>query len=218
MPDRLKQTPGNERMELQVTRLEEVKRGTLRIWLNDEPAFRLSKAEAQDLHLQEGSTFSPEELAQMHITVLAQKAKRRCLRYLEGQDHTERQVREKLRLEDYPEDVIDAAVDYARSFHYIDDLRYASSYIRAHARNKNVFQLRTALLSKGVPEELIDAALEEEEGPDEESQIRLFIRKRGADPENTGPEERRKLVAALMRRGYSLSSVKRALDENGSSI
>ena len=39
----------------------------------------------------------------------------------------------KLLKDGYPEEVCAAAVDYAKGYHYVDDLRYAATYLRSHS-------------------------------------------------------------------------------------
>ena len=66
-----------------------------------------------------------------------------------------------------------------RSFHYIDDVRYAGYYIESRSQTKSKRQDRTGVKSKGVSSEDIEAAYEQAEGNSEEETI-LALAKRNA--------------------------------------
>lgn len=74
---------------------------------------------------------------------------------------TEQQLREKLKQGGYPQACIDLALEYVKSFHYVDDYRYACTYINYRQDRMSRYQLKVKLYGKGVPGEVIDRALEE---------------------------------------------------------
>ena len=78
---------------------------------------------------------------------------------LEKQDRTEYQLREKLRQNEYPKEAVEQAIAYVKSYHYIDDLRYACSYVRYQKEKKSNRRLQQDLQKKGVAKEFIEQAL-----------------------------------------------------------
>ena len=74
---------------------------------------------------------------------------------------TESQLRSKLALGGYPEDIVGEAVEYVKSFGYIDDMEYARSFIESRKDKKSRKELYAALSQKGVEKELIEQAFEE---------------------------------------------------------
>ena len=71
------------------------------------------------------------------------------------------------------------------------------------------------LVGKGVPRELIDEAFEESyEREDSTEAIRRLLEKKHYDRENTTPEEKKKIMAYLVRKGfgYDYMSVRCTVD------
>ena len=139
-------------------------------------------------------------------------ARLKAMKLLEYSDKTEQQLRDRLKEGEFPPFAIDAAIEYLKDLHYLDDVRYASSYIRAKSGQKSVNELRLALLQKGVSKEDIDTALGSEP-PDESAAVkRLFMRKyQHADL--TDPEVYKKAFSYFGRKGFSYECIKNALSE-----
>ena len=101
---------------------------------------------------------------------------------LEDMDRTESALREKLRQGLYPSDVTEAAIEYVKSFGYLDDVRYAENFVRSRQNVKSKKEIGTALLQKGISSEIAKRAMEicyEEMG--EEEAIRIIRDKRLTD-------------------------------------
>ena len=92
-------------------------------------------------------------------------------------DKTEYLLREKLKEGGFPPSVIDDAIEYVKSFHYIDDLRYAGNFIRCHGDSKSIREMKEKLREKGVSKEDIEAALSESETDEEGTVRQLFLKK-----------------------------------------
>ena len=198
---------------LQITKTEMIKRGQVRIWINDEPAFRLSENQMKDLHLAEGRELETEELAAIHTEVLLPAAKNRCLDLLLASDKTRKAVLDRLIREDYPEDVAVQAVEYAESFRYIDDLRYVCSFIRTKKDSMSSRQIRQKLLEKGVPADQIEEAFSQEEPPDEAAQIRYWMQKKRFVSSTADQKETERFMRFLVRKGFSYADIRNALEK-----
>ena len=101
---------------------------------------------------------------------------------------------------------------YVESYHYIDDFRYACTYIRFHQSQKSRLQLKLALLQRGVSAETAEQAIEEEYGDCEEELIQKFLEKKQYDPEQTDWKEKQKICQSLARKGFLISKIKRLMD------
>lgn len=134
--------------------------------------------------------------------ILGIRVKKRALFLLERMDRTEQQLYEKLRQSSYPEVCIEEAVAYVKQYHYIDDLKYAKTYVRCQQQKKSRQRLRTDLIKKGVARELIEQALEEEFASDEREKIKELLEKRHYDCACTDRREQQRMYQFLMRRGY----------------
>ena len=91
------------------------------------------------------------------------------------------------------------------------------SYIRTHGESLSTLQLKQKLTQRGVPRDVIQEALENQEGPDEEELIRKWVKKKKTDPSDCTPAEKQKLYAFLMRKGFSSSGVRKVL-QSGSEM
>ena len=139
---------------------------------------------------------------------LERKAKLRAMRLLERMDRTEAQLRRKLREDAYPEDVIDAAIQYVASFGYIGDAGYARRFVQSRQQSKSKREICTALMQRGVSKDLIDQALEEGyEDADESAAICRLLRKRHFDAETATDVEKKKMMGYLIRKGFRYEDV-----------
>ena len=97
----------------------------------------LYKGEVRKLSLREGTVISREKYDEIIYEILGTRAKKRAMFLLERMDRTEHQLREKLMQNGYPDVCVDLAVEYVRKYHYIDDLRYATTYISYQQKKKS---------------------------------------------------------------------------------
>lgn len=180
--------------------------------LTDEAGcFPLYEREAAEYRLEEDSVLSDAEWNRLCSEILKPRVIRRAMYLLQRMDRTEFQLRQRLSQDHYPDFLIDAAVEYVRAFHYIDDLRYASSYIRFHQSGKSRQQLRIALKKRGVPDLLIGQALEENYEDHEDELIRAFLEKNQYDPDRTEREQKYRIYRSLLRKGFQNSRIKRQM-------
>ena len=126
-------------------------------------------------------------------------------------DRTEQQLRQKLRQGDYPEEIIDRAIDYVKSYRYVDDEGYASRYIDYRKDSKSRQQITQELLRKGISKEMINRVYEGKEPADETAMIQKWVRKKKVDLETATLQERQKLYQFLMRKGFSSRDISRVL-------
>ena len=75
-------------------------------------------------------------------------------------ERTEWQLRDKLSLKGFSEGAIEEAIKYVKSFHYLDDYRYAVHFVEFHHEQRSRQRLRQDLYQRHVPEEYIDLAIE----------------------------------------------------------
>lgn len=149
---------------------------------------------------------------------LQKKVILRAMHLLEQMDRTEKGLREKLKRSDYPEEMIEQAIAYVRSYGYLDDDRYARNYIRYRLQSKSRRQLMAALAQKGIDRETAGRAWEEvaaEEQPDERVLIGSLIDKKCGGRITLDEKEYRRLQGFLARRGFSWENIRSVLREKG---
>jgi regulatory protein len=157
--------------------------------------------------LREGDEIQPAAYEAIMQQIVGLRAKKRAMHLLEQMDRTEKQLRDKLHQNGYPESCIDLAVDYVKKFHYIDDLRYASQYIRFQQEKKSRQRLRMELIKRGVAREVIEEALELEFSSDEREKIAELLQKRRYDEKCADRKEQQKMYQYLLRRGYKSNDI-----------
>ena len=114
----------------------------------------------------------------------------------------------------------DEALEYVRSFGYVDDLRYAMNYARCSVGVRSRRETERKLLEKGVSSDLISQALlEEYSGDDDEDElIRHLIHKKCRDLSALDFKGRQKLLAYMYNKGFRTDRVNRILEEESLDI
>ncbi len=138
-------------------------------------------------------------------------ARKKAMQLLERMDRTEQNLRKKLEEKEFTPDEIEDAIAYVKSFHYLDDVRYATTYVRFHGASKSRTRLFQDLLQKGVDKDTAQDAIEEAYEGDEDAQIRQLLEKKHYDPEMDRKEKQR-IYAFLMRHGFPTSKILRAME------
>jgi regulatory protein len=175
--------------------------------------FVLYKRELSKLHIEAGQDLPEELYEQILKEIQIPRAKKRAMHLLEKMDRTEQQLRTKLREAGYASEAIEDAISYVKSYHYIDDERYARTYIRIHQQSKSKQRLKMDLLKKGIDKEVIDLALEEEFEQSEEEMILQLLKKKHYDPSTADQKERNKMYRFLMQRGFRSSDISHVIGQ-----
>ena len=194
-------------MDVQVTSVIPLEKRKARIRFEDGSEVILYKGEIRKLGIQEGRVITDEVYHKIIDEILGQRAIKRAMHLLERQDRTERQLYDKLKENGYPEVCIESAISYVKRYHYIDDFRYASAYIRYRQEKKSRQKLKLELQAKGIARDVIEEALEEEYVSDDQKKILELLQKRRYSFENADTAEQRKNYQFLLRRGFQSSDI-----------
>ncbi|MCI1654275.1 MAG: recombination regulator RecX [Lachnospiraceae bacterium] len=198
---------------MEITEISPAKNGRRVVSLEDGSSFPLYNREVTAYALRAGSEIAQESLEGIFRDVLLPRAKKRLMYLLQRQDRTEYQLRDKLRRDGYPETVADEAVSYVKSYHYVDDYRYACAYISSQQQTKSRNRIRAGLRQRGISAELIEQALEEVYETEEEELIaRLLVRKK-YDPETADYREKGRIYRFLAGRGFSSDAIRRVMEQ-----
>lgn len=157
-----------------------------------------------------GAFISEADYEKLITEVVGKRAKREhciCLNRWTGV----KESREKLTQGGYPDCCVDAAIDYVKSFHYLDDYRFASTYVRYHQDSLSRRQLEQKLMAKGIGRDDINCAIDSEYTADEEKHIAKLLEKKHYDPDNCDEKEFRRIYQFLMRRGFKSSQILSAM-------
>ena len=153
-----------------------------------------------------------EEKSEKEIKDEIRRAKLRALHLLTAMDRTEAQLREKLQAS-YCEETVETAIEYVKSFGYLDDERYVRVYIESKSRSKSRKQIEQELIfRKGVSKEALDRGFENAEVADVSEVILKYIQKKRIDPKNCDYEQKQKFFAYMMRKGFQIEDLKMVFD------
>ncbi len=195
-----------------VTKIEEVTKTKYKVELDGEFAFVLYKRELSHFGIREEEELPEETYMQIRRDVILKRAKLRAMHLLTDMARTESGLREKLKQGMYPEDIIEEAMSYVRSFGYLNDLRYAESFIESRKNHKSKKEIYAMLCRKGVPAEQIEEAFAYSypEGGELDA-IRRVIEKKRVDVTHASWEELQKLCGYLSRKGFRYEDISQVI-------
>ena len=202
------------------------------LWRNGEHYGRCYPGDLRELgftEISEGQELmlTDEAFARFEQSVLLPRAKRRSLFLLGKKEYTSGELKKKLLLDGYSEAVIVTVEEYLSELHYVDDFSYAERYAFSLLSRCSERELVQKMLQKGLERDLVKEALEaakeryrfereDAEGkalsPELEA-IRSFLRKKGYSSDSVTPEKKKKLVASLYRKGFSMSDIRSVLGD-----
>lgn len=144
---------------------------------------------------------------------MIKQAKQKALSLLNYMDRTESQLRQKLQEKSFDEQAIDAAVEYVKSFGYINDVSYAERYILNRQGTKSKREIYAALCQKGICREDIERAMEScYEAEDEFAAICRLCEKKHFVAEEATDVERKRMYNYLLRKGFHGEDVRKVLN------
>ncbi len=139
-------------------------------------------------------------------------AKLKALSLLTDMDRTEVQLRQKLKQKAYEDDVIEQALDYVKSFGYINDANYAQRFIENRKKTKSRQEIAAMLSQKGVSRELIAEALEKYyDSEDALEAIRYLAEKKHYSVEHCSEKEKKKIFDYLLRKGFYYDEIRQVI-------
>jgi regulatory protein len=140
-----------------------------------------------------------------------------AMRILRYRFNSAAELRRKLRSKGFEREVIDATLTRLANEKWLDDERFAAAYVRTRVlKRKGSRRIRRELMGAGVPDEIIDRAVDENvDSEDEHARALALARKRlPILSRRYAPEVvRNKLTAYLLNQGYDAALVRGILKE-----
>ena len=133
---------------------------------------------------------------------------------LNASPRTESGLRNKLKENLYPEDVIELVLDYVKSFGYVDDYNYALHFIECRKSNKSRREIQALLMGKGIALNVLDMAFEEaySEGGDQAAILKILEKKKVQNVLDN-PKEMQKIYAYLVRKGFAYEDIRQVVQK-----
>lgn len=161
-----------------------------------------------------GAQIDEQEIKKLSEAALIRRARERLLYSLDRRLHSEKELREKLR-QNYPPHIIDAAIDELSRLGLVDDEAFARAFAeqRLHINKKGPYAIVSELILKGVDKMLARRVVDELTSDcDDEYNAALSVAEKYKKDLDT-PKGKQRLYAALARRGFGYSVVKRVMQE-----
>jgi len=181
------------------------------IFVDEKYAFSLSENELMKSGIRIGRQYSEVELEELQQTAVLDKAYMRSLNLLSRRARSEWELRDYLKRKDYDPPTIDIILNRLTKAGYVDDYKFATSWVETRHLLKNISQrkLWQELKQKRISDDVISQVLGEDETDEQDTLKDLIAKKRT----QSRYQDHQKLIAYLMRQGYRYDDVKAAMTE-----
>ena len=202
-------------------RIERIERSKHRqervlVYLEGGDLLRVTGAELLRFGLYKGMDLTPELVVELQAAAQKSQLKQTAARMASGRMLSKKEVQRRLTKKGADEEEAAEMADWLESLGAVDDAGYAGAVARHYgAMGYGAGRVRQELMRRGVPRELWDEALAQL--PLAGEAIRRFLDAKLRGRAMT-PEERRRLAAALQRRGFSWNDIRPVLNEWGQEI
>lgn len=195
-----------------ITKLEGLDKGKVKVYIDWEYHFLLYNKDIKVNKLVENEIITEAVYDDILKNTVLRRGKQKAISILKFMDRSEQELKLKLKQADYTDSVISMILDYIKSYHYIDDTRYAQIYIRTKKESKSLRQIQMELMNKGIQKSIIEEAFTDEYET-EDSAIMKAISKKCKDLSSLSKEDKIKLAASLYRKGFRSESIKKHLND-----
>lgn len=198
-----------------VTKIEKQKNNEKRysIFLDYNFAFGIDEIDLLYFKLKENEELSEEKYNYIFNNILLKRAKDKALKYLSYKMRSEKQVRQKLLEEDFPEIIINKLINILKKYNYINDNNFAKAFIKdkLNLKGYGIFKISYELKMLGISEDIFNKYLQDENFFNEEGKAIELLEKKIKKLNYIDFKERQKLYSYLARRGFSFETINKAL-------
>ena len=171
---------------------------------------RLYRQTVEDFGLYAGMELSDEQMQMLQTAAGEMSAKMRAVRIVAASSVSKRDLEHRLIQKGEDPEQAKAAVDWMSDMSLLDDGKTAQQIVsRCISKGYGLSRAKQALYEKRIPRELWDAALEGY--PEQIDKIMDFLESRLGDAPSD--QEVKRAIDALLRRGHSYGSIRRAMQE-----
>ena len=203
---------------MKITRIENSKHVQERVlvFLEEGDPLRITGHELLQFGLYPGMDLSPQLVVQLQAAGQRSESRVKAARLASGRMMSRKELTDKLSRKGIDPDTAEETADWLESLGAVDDAAYAGIIARHYAPSGyGSGRVRQELQKRGVPRELWDDVLSQL--PDSADAIDRFLQKKlsGRTPDRA---MLKKLSDALLRRGFSWSDIRPALNRLGEEI
>lgn len=168
------------------------------------------RSEIRKFALEEGEEIGQAEYEELMNDYIGKRAKKKAMDLLIRSDKTEKELRDKLKRECFPEDIIEDTIAYLHSYHYINEENYLETYIQYRGKGKSRICLKQELKRKGFESEIIEQYLDEYYNEREE--LHQLVKKKMSGVGELTQKKKEMLCMQLYRKGFSVSDIRKEID------
>ena len=183
-----------------------------RYWVTFSDGSRLGlyRQTVEDFGLYPGKELSDTELEALRSAAGQMSAKMRAVRIVSAASVSKRDLEQRLVRKGEDPEQAKAAVQWMSDLNLVDDRATAEQVVHSCiSKGYGIARAKQALYEKRIPKEYWEEALEDY--PDQTEKIQAFLRSRlDADSDE---KQVRRAIDALIRRGHSYGTIKKALEE-----
>lgn len=186
------------------------------VYLEEGTLLRVTSHELLQFGLYQGMDLSPELVVQLQEAGARSEIRVKAARMASGRMLSRRELTDRLNRKGVAPDDAAETVDWLESLGAVDDAAYAEVIVRHYSANGyGAGRVRQELQRRGIPRELWDDALLQM--PDSAEAIDRFLQTKlqGKTPDLAALK---RLSDALLRRGFSWSEIRPALNRLGGEI
>ena len=205
---------------MEITSVERNKKNKDRmsVYIDYKYCFSIEEEDYFKLNLYEKKEITGEEINYIKNNINYRAAKSTAIRFLSLKYRCEKEIRVKLELSGFDDEVIENVLEELKSMGYINDRIYTQKYIhdRSKLKPKSKRGLKLELKNKGVTEDIIDEVIGEWD-IDEDAVAFGLAKKKFGKYDIKDENITRKIYSFLQHRGYSFETIEGVIKnlENG---
>jgi regulatory protein len=183
--------------------------GRYNVFVDEAYSFSLDEAQLLKLEIRKGQELTEEELAKLKNESDFGKNYVRALDLISRRQRSEKEIRDYAWKKRWTEENRDRVIERLKERRYLDDEKFAESFVRSRANTRNFSQrkMQVELVKKGIKSEVIERVLANGDF-DELVSLKNLIAKKQAHYDSD-----EKLIQYLARQGFRYDDIKSVLDE-----
>lgn len=201
-----------------ITKIETGKRNKERvnIYIDNEYSFSIGMELVYKFNIKLNEQFDKEKFFEVIKAENLSKCKESALRTIERSYKTEKEIKDKLLLKEFDDDIIDETLNFLKEYGFIDDSKFVKMFVKDHIRNQGRNKIKYLLQQKGVDNNLIDEAFLNLEKEYELERAYILAEKKYLSISKREDDDfkiKNKIIRYLLGRGYDYSIAKDILSK-----
>lgn len=199
-----------------ITRIEKQTNNQKRysIYIDEKFAFGVSEEDLIYFKLKENSEITEQRYNYIMEYVIYTKAKDKAYKFLGYKARSEKEVRDKLIKENYPQEIIDRIIELFKHYNYINDENYTKAYInnRIKFKPRAKRMLKYELAQKGIDSDTIENIIDSSNIDETDIAINL-LQKKLKNKKDIDQKEKQRIYNYMLRRGFDYETINKAFKE-----